>query len=162
MKQEHRAFFDTIIKKHIETMKRDKYTKTKESVPVCYILERSGRLNVVLVVAPNNQSPMNALKHVVKQFNTEAYVFCAEAWMKQLDKSKTTKEEQKTAMQRMERYGVRNEPDKTEIFIAVCGTMSGHVHVDHYQIKRDKSKRIVDLVKNIKMSKMEMESRKIP
>ena len=115
-----------------------------------------------MVIAEKNQSPMNALKDVVKRFSTEAYVFCAEAWMKSIDKTKMTKKEQKVAIQRMERYGVRNEPDKTEIFIAVCGTMSGHTHAEQYQIKRDKTKRIVDVVKDLKMSKMEMESTKTP
>ena len=156
--KEQKDWFKDVGETHRETVLKDKFTKTKNTPAICYLL-KDGTTNVVFVES-GDVSPMQALKPLVEKFQPEAYMFCAESWV--LIKPK----HDKLSMEDMRKQypdGIRNHPDRKEHLIFMKGTMQGYRYLENFEIKRSKNKRITKLIQLDKpKSKQKLESDRIP
>ena len=154
-----KEWFKDIGETHRDTVLKDKFTTTRNTPVICYLL-KDGTTNVVFVES-GEESPMKALKPLVEKFQPEAYLFCAESWV--LVKPKNAK---LTIKELRELYpkGIRNHPDREEHLIFLHGTMSGYRYMENYEIKRNKTKRITKLIQldKTKSKKQKLESDRIP
>jgi len=157
--KEQKEWFKDIGETHRATVLKDKYTKTKNTPAICYLL-KDGTTNVIIVES-GEDSPMKALKPLVEKFQPEAYVFCAESWV--LVKPKNSK---LTLEELQEQYpdGIRNHPDRKEHLIFMKGTVQGYRYLENFEIIRSKSKRITKLKRLDKFlgEKQKLESDRIP
>jgi hypothetical protein len=140
--KEYDKFIDKCIVTHLTGVKSVPFSAKSNTPPVLYMLKNS-RVDFCFV-DDRGCSPMDNLKPLVYEHKPECYVFCAEAWVKTVSKNNT--EDVKEVKKRIAEHGVIGEHDKKEVLVIIAAKYNGEKRVYHFDIVRDETNAIKDLV----------------
>lgn len=141
---ESKKFFEDVIALHIKAFKEDAVPSTA----VLYMLKDSKVIVSPIITA--STSPADYVKEIVDNLVPQAYMFCAESWVKKMD----VKDIKKFVGGK-----IKDDPNKEECLVCVGRTIDGKLKYDKmYDIRREKG---IELVEK-EMPKNGFESKKMP